>query len=64
VTSKLVQEQVEWIARRSGHLTSRDAGRIMGVGARRVRQIRAEYGRTGEVPVMGRPGRRKKEAPA
>ena len=34
----------------------------MGAGARRARQIRTECERTGRVPVLGRPGRRRKEA--
>jgi len=63
VTPRLTQKQVEWIARGSGRLTSRDAGRTVGVGGRRARQTRTEHRRTGRVPVLGRPGRKKKEIP-
>jgi len=62
VTSKLTQEQAGWIAMRPWHLAPGDAGRTMGAGGRRARQIRTEYGRTGRVLVLGRPGRRRKGA--
>ena len=65
VAAKLDPVKVGWIVREmeKGTQTGAEIADRMGVSARRVQQIYAEYRRTGAVPVLGMPGRPKKEIP-
>lgn len=40
MTSKVAQSQAVWFAKMSGHLTPKDAGRIIGVDGRNAQQVR------------------------
>ena len=65
VAAKLDPVKVGWIVREmeKGTKTSAKIVDRMGVSARRVQQLYAEYRRTGAVPVLGMPGRPRKEIP-
>ena len=65
VVAKLDPVKVGWIVQemqKGEQGSSRIAGSA-GVSVRRVQQIYAEYCRTGSVPVLGTPGRPRKEIP-
>ena len=63
VAAKLDPVKVAWIVREmeKGDRGSAEIASCMGVSARRVQQIHAEYRRTGAVPALAMPGRPRAE---